>query len=77
MDTTVGDGAGAGGGDDKANMRRGQNCVPVMIGHLVRHGEKLQAWGTPARIVTFLGVVRKLDSMSTKVTFEFQDETGK
>lgn len=67
---------GGAGGDDKSNTKRGQNCVPTMIVQLNRYGERLTVWGTPARIVTFVAVVRKLEAMSTKVTFEFQDETG-
>ncbi|XP_014213018.1 replication protein A 32 kDa subunit-B [Copidosoma floridanum] len=75
MDTTMGDGAGA-GTEDKGGSKRAQNCMPVMISHIQRHGEKLTVWGMPALIVTLVAFVRKLESTSTKVTFEFQDETG-
>lgn len=64
------------GGEDKSNVKRAQNCIPVMIVHMVRHGEKLTVWGITARIVTFVAVVRNLEALSTKVTFEFEDETG-
>lgn len=73
MDTTVNEGAG---GDDKGNLKRGQNCIPVMIGHILKHGEELTVWGTPVKIITFVAIVNKVDATSTKVTFEFQDETG-
>lgn len=71
MDTTATEGAG-----DEKGPKRGQNCIPVMIGHLNRFSDKLAVWGIPAKIVTFLAVVRKLEFTSTKVSFEFQDETG-
>ncbi|NP_001164370.1 replication protein A2 [Nasonia vitripennis] len=73
MNTTVNDSTA---GEDKANLKRGQNCVPVMIAHLVRYGEKLTVWGTPVRLVTFVGLVRKVEPTSTKVSFEFSDDTG-
>ena len=74
MDTSVADASTADG--DNKNLKRGQNCVPVMIAHLQRHGEKLDVWGIPAKIVTFLAIVKKCEAMSTKITYEFQDESG-
>lgn len=73
MNTTVNDSTA---GEDKANLKRGQNCVPVMIAHLVRYGEKLTVWGTPVRLITFVGLVHKIEPTSTKVSFEFSDDTG-
>ena len=64
-------------GDGKSSFKRGQNCVPVMIAHLNRYGEDLQIWGEPAKIITFVGIVRKIEVVSTRVNFEFYDETGK
>ncbi|KAJ8664785.1 hypothetical protein QAD02_006447 [Eretmocerus hayati] len=74
MDSSVADGGQ--GADDKGNLRRGQNCVPTMITHLIRHGDKLNVWGSPVKMVTFVAIVRKLEALSTKVSFELQDETG-
>lgn len=73
MDASMNDDPGAA---DKGNIKRGQNSMPVMISHLKNHGEKLTVWGIPARIVTFVAIVRSIDSTSTKISFEFQDETG-
>ncbi|XP_058807707.1 replication protein A 32 kDa subunit-like [Phymastichus coffea] len=73
MDTTISEGAG---GDDKGNLKRGQNCVPVMIAHVRKHGEELNIWGNPVKIITLVVIVNKIESTSTKISFEFQDETG-
>ena len=63
--------------DNKAsNLRRAQNCIPMMLAHLNRYGEDLQVWGMPARQVTFVAIVTKIEAASTKVTIEFRDETG-
>ncbi|XP_014233732.1 replication protein A 32 kDa subunit-A-like [Trichogramma pretiosum] len=74
MDTTVNEGAGGDGGDK--NAKRGQNCMPVMISHIQSRGEKLEVWGTPAKIITIVAVVTKIEPASTKIAYEFQDETG-
>lgn len=62
--------------DDKGNVKRGNNCIPVMIGHLNKHGDKLEVWGVQPKMITFVGIVVKCEQASTKINYEFKDETG-
>lgn len=67
MDTTL-------SGEKSSGPKRIQNCVPLMIAHLDR--EDIEVWGISVRLVTFVAILRKYENVSTKVTFEFEDETG-
>lgn len=73
MDTTMETNGQSG---DKENVKRGNNCIPVMIGHLNKHGENLKVWGTSPKMITFLGIVLKCEQASTKINYEFKDDTG-
>lgn len=59
-----------------SSSKRGQNCVPVMIAHLNRYGEDMAVWGMPVRLVTFVAILDNLEALTTKVSFQFRDETG-
>ncbi|XP_076276209.1 replication protein A 32 kDa subunit [Lasioglossum baleicum] len=58
--------------------RRIQTIVPVMIGHLLATSstDEIQFWGIPARMVTFLGIVRNVEETATKISYDVEDETG-
>lgn len=59
------------------NTRRSQNIFPVMIGQIVRSSNDLQVWEVPVHVLTFVGILRKVDESTTKITYEIEDETGK
>ncbi|KAL2740519.1 replication protein A 32 kDa subunit-like [Vespula squamosa] len=61
--------------EDK-NLRRAQNIVPVMIGQIVRSSGDFQIWEIPVRMLTFIGILRKVNESTTKITYEIEDETG-
>lgn len=62
--------------DDKGNVKRGNNCIPVMIGHMNKYGDKLQVWGVTPKMITFVAIVLKCEQASTKINYEFKDDTG-
>lgn len=81
MDSTQGEGGfldntQAFDGEDKSDLKRGQNCVPVMIAHLNRCGEELTLWGMPVKMIAVVAIVRQIEQVTTKVSYELEDETG-
>lgn len=60
----------------RGNVKRGENIIPVMIRHLTRSYGDLKIWGTSARIITFVGIVRHIERSTTKLTYDIEDETG-
>lgn len=60
----------------KRGPKRAQNIVPVMMKHLIDGPEELQIWGTDVQIVTVVGIVRRIDPSTTKITYDIEDETG-
>ncbi|XP_035726768.1 replication protein A 32 kDa subunit-like [Vespa mandarinia] len=58
------------------NLRRAQNIVPVMIGQIIRSSGDFQIWEIPVRMLTFIGILRKVNESTTKITYEIEDETG-
>jgi hypothetical protein len=63
-------------GESKSGFNRAHHCIPIMIAHMLRYGEQLTIWGTSVRVVTFVAVVRHIEPYSTKITFNFEDESG-
>nr|XP_050853999.1 replication protein A 32 kDa subunit-like isoform X1 [Vespula vulgaris] len=61
--------------EDK-NLRRAQNIVPVMIGQIIRSSADFQIWEIPVRMLTFIGILRKVNESTTKITYDIEDETG-
>lgn len=59
------------------SQKRGQNIVPLMIGHLTKDEIDLNVWGNEVRIVTTVAILKKIDQATTKITYELEDETGK
>lgn len=74
MDSSVHNTSTSSGGP--SGTKRGDHCIPVMIAHLNRSGEDLQVWGVSAKLISLAAIVTKIEILSTKVTFEFRDETG-
>ena len=73
MDTTV----NSFSNDKTGNSnRKAQNCVPLMIAQINRHGENLQIYGAPVKIAMIMAIVTKIEAVSTKVLFDFKDESG-
>ncbi|XP_076661682.1 replication protein A 32 kDa subunit [Halictus rubicundus] len=65
-------------GQDDTKSRRAQTIVPVMIGHLLATSstEETKFWGIPARMFTFLGIVRNVEETATKISYDVEDQTG-
>lgn len=59
------------------NTRRVQNIFPVMIGQIIRSFNDFNVWELPVHIITFVGILRKVDESTTKITYQIEDETGK
>lgn len=63
---------------EQTDAKRGQNIVPLLIGHLnAAEDADLKLWGNPVRIVSVVSIVRKVEQVTTKITYELEDETGK
>lgn len=60
----------------KQGVKRAQNVVPVMMKHLIDAPDELQIWGTDVQIVTAVGIVRRIDPSTTKISYDIEDETG-
>ncbi|XP_034188926.1 replication protein A 32 kDa subunit-like [Osmia lignaria lignaria] len=60
----------------RGTSKRVENVIPIMIRHLTQSNDDLQLWGIPVHIVTFVGIVRKIERTTTKVTYEIEDDTG-
>lgn len=65
-------------GQDDVKSRRIQTIVPVMIGHLLAASstDETKFWGIPARMFTFLGIVRNVEETATKISYDVEDQTG-
>ncbi|KAJ8680244.1 hypothetical protein QAD02_016031 [Eretmocerus hayati] len=61
---------------NNSSVKRGNVCVPVMIAHLNRYADELEVWGMPAGLVSFVAILTKVDAASTRIHYEFRDETG-
>ncbi|XP_024946295.1 replication protein A 32 kDa subunit-like [Cephus cinctus] len=70
------DNSQAGGPSGKTGPKREQKIFPVMIFHLSNLIDDLQVWGHSVSIFTFIGIVRKIERVSTKITYHIEDETG-
>lgn len=71
------DSRGASSAGGEKGVKRAQNIVPVMIRHMTNCVSNLELWGSPVRIVTFVGIIRKIEHATTKMTFEIEDDTDK
>ncbi|XP_014204390.1 replication protein A 32 kDa subunit-A-like [Copidosoma floridanum] len=61
---------------DSKSFKCGQNCIPLMVAHLQRYHDNIQVWGMPARLMTLVVILRRIENLSTKVSFLLEDETG-
>ena len=41
---------------------KAQNCVPIMIAQINRHGEHIKIYGVPVNMVTTLAIVTKIEA---------------
>lgn len=66
------------GGQDDTKLRRQQNVIPVMIGHLlsVSSVDETKFWDIPARMFTVVGVIRNVEETATKLSYDIEDQTG-
>ncbi|KAG7208760.1 hypothetical protein KM043_014955 [Ampulex compressa] len=57
---------------------RASAITPVMIKHLlsVPSTDNVVLWDIPVRIVTFIGILRRIDETTTKISYDVEDETG-
>ena len=63
---------------NKVEPTRGNSLVPLMIGHILQGSlETLTLWGTPIKLVCLVAYIRKVESVTTKVSYDIVDETGK
>lgn len=56
--------------ENKKNVKRNNQITAVMVQHLIQP-ETLEA-----NIVTFIGILNRIEKSSTKVIYEIEDETG-
>ncbi|XP_076179218.1 replication protein A 32 kDa subunit [Ptiloglossa arizonensis] len=65
-------------GQTDKKLRRTQNILPVMIGHIlsVSSVDKLQIWDIPARMFMIVGIVRHIEETAMKISYDIEDETG-
>ncbi|XP_008552092.1 replication protein A 32 kDa subunit-B [Microplitis demolitor] len=63
---------------DRGEAKRSNNVVPMMIGHLIKSSKKSKTiWGTNVNVVCIVAVVKDIQSQTTKIGYELEDETGK
>ncbi|XP_076397171.1 replication protein A 32 kDa subunit-like isoform X2 [Megachile rotundata] len=60
----------------RENSKRVENVIPIMIKHITQSNNDLQLWGMTVHMITFVAIVRNIGNTSTKMTYEFEDETG-
>lgn len=72
------DNKGKGQADAAQKKKRVQCIVPIMIGQI--HGadnvEDFTIYHAPARIVTIVAIVRRIEDTATKIAYDLQDDTG-
>jgi len=69
--------ASPGGGKDKTGPRKAQNIVPVTIKQLLDSpDEHLKIEDIDVNTAVILGIVRRVETSTTKVTFLMDDNTG-
>ncbi|XP_012288561.1 replication protein A 32 kDa subunit-A [Orussus abietinus] len=61
--------------EGKESSTRGQNIVPVMIAYITQCNGDLNVWGNTVRIVTFVGIVRSIEQVTTRISYEIEDQT--
>ncbi|KAL7294368.1 hypothetical protein TKK_0012375 [Trichogramma kaykai] len=52
------------------------NCVSLMISHLIGKDENIKVWGVPVKFIKIVAVVSNIEVDSYKLKYEFRDETG-
>lgn len=63
--------------EDKKKSQIVQNIVPAMIMHIINSTGELKLWGNRVHVVTFVGILRKVEEATTKILYEIEDDTGK
>ncbi|KAK2577465.1 hypothetical protein KPH14_003567 [Odynerus spinipes] len=51
------------------------NIVPVTISDITRSSGEIKIWGMPVHIMTFVGILRKMEESAKNITYEFEDDT--
>jgi len=64
------------GGDKQGRARRSQNIIPATVKQLQECGDTFTVEGFEANVVTIVGVVRKVESTTTKMSMWIDDQTG-
>ncbi|KAG8228322.1 hypothetical protein J437_LFUL007040 [Ladona fulva] len=63
--------------DQKKQVRRQHNVVPITISQILKmDGDSLKVGDTEVHLATFVGLVKSVETSSTKVTYSIQDDTG-
>lgn len=83
-DSSVGFGGGGGFMDDsmqggtskKGPQNNDKTIVPVLIKHIMSISGDLQIAGRTVNKLTFVGVIRRIEQDTTKISFSIQDDTG-
>ncbi|XP_071441200.1 replication protein A 32 kDa subunit [Hetaerina americana] len=69
--------ADSSGGDQKKEIRRQMNVVPVTISQVLQAGDDgLKIGDINVHLATIVGVVKSVEISSTKITYVIQDDTG-
>lgn len=53
-----------------------KNIVPVLIKHITSTTEDLQIAGKSVNTLSIVGIVRRIEQDTTKISFNIQDDTG-
>lgn len=67
--------SGQGGGEDK--KKNSNHVVPLMICQLYENTpDTIVIAGKPVRLITVVAIVRKIERVTTKISYDLEDETG-
>lgn len=64
------------GGGKKGPQSNEKNIVPVLIKHITSTTEDLQIAGKSVNILSIVGIIRRIEQDTTKISFSIQDDTG-
>lgn len=81
-DSSVGLGGGfmdestQGGGTSSKGSQNDKNIVPVLIKYITSTTGDLQVAGRTVSTLSIVGIIRRIEQDTTKISYSIQDDTG-
>lgn len=65
-----------GGGTSSRGAQNDKSIVPVLIKHITSTTGDLQVAGRTVNTLSVVGIIRRIEQDTTKISFTIQDDTG-